>query len=175
MKVKKMVYISIRLNVVVAALLIVSMALLYPSVSGGIQTIANEEVKQEGGDGSCSSSLSDCQQHDDIPYNVDTSGSDNVDENYLQNLFEQAMIATQYQNYNEAISIFDKIYKLARTHYDWNKMKMIHYMHGMTLLQLKRPSDALHYFKSAMMLAEFESTKLDEDMNSSKQELGMFM
>jgi len=50
MKLKKMVYASIRLNVVVAALLIVSMALLYPSVNGGIQTNANEEVKQEVGD-----------------------------------------------------------------------------------------------------------------------------
>jgi len=63
-------------------------------------------------------------------------------------------------------------------------------MHGMTLLQMKRPSTALYYFKSAMMLAEFESNKLEQsnqleeeddmnskrdDMSSKKQELGMFM
>ena len=180
MKLKNMVYISIRLNAVVAALLlIVSMALLYPSVNGGIQTNANEEVKEEGGDGSCSSLSDGHCLNDDISYSVDTGGSDNsIDEIHLQALFEQAMKATQTQNYNEAISIFTQIYKLARTHYDWKQMKMIHYMHGMTLLQLKQPSDALHYFKSAMMLAEFESNNLkedDNDMKSKREELGMFM
>ena len=57
-------------------------------------------------------------------------------------------------------------------------MKMTHYMHGVTLIQLKQPSTALYYFKSAMMLAEFESNNLeqsDNDINSKKQELGMFM
>ena len=140
----------------------------------------NSEVKEEGDgfcsvsdqqDGNCEDTLSNTADYTDI------TNSNSIDENYLQNLFEQAMKATQSQNYNKAISIITKIYKLARTHYEWKQMKMVHYMHGMTLLQLKQPSDALHYFKSAMMLAEFESIKLeeDDDMNSKKQELGMFM
>ena len=104
MKLKNMVYISIRLNAVVAALLlIVSMALLYPSVNGGIQTNANEEVKEEGGDGSCSSLSDGHCLNDDISYNVDTGGSDNsIDEIHLQALFEQAIKATQSQDWQES-------------------------------------------------------------------------
>jgi len=176
MKLKKMVYASIRLNVVVAALLIVSMALLYPSVNGGIQTNANEEVKQEVGDGYCSSLSNGQCLNDGISYNEITVDSDSIDEKHRQNLFEKAMKATQTQNWQNAISIFNEIYTIARTHYEWKQMKMVHYMHGMTLLQLKQPSTALHYFKSAMMLAEFESNKIEDgDMNSKREELGMFM
>ena len=119
---------------IVSLLVVVLTTLLYSPVNS-IST--NVEEVQEERDSFCS--LSDqqdgnCQQHDDIPY----TAVESIDENRLQNLFEQAMKATQSQNYNEAISIFTKIYKLARTHYDWKQMKMIHYMHGMTLLQLKQ-------------------------------------
>jgi len=104
MKLKKMLYISIRLKVTIAAaLLIVLMALLYPPVSGGIQTNANEEV----GDGYCSSLSDGHCLNDDTSYDEDTSGSDNVDdENHLQNLFEQAMKATQSQDWQESPSLY---------------------------------------------------------------------
>ena len=164
---------------IVVSLFIVSLTL---SPANGISTNVEDNVQEER-DGYCS--LSDqqdgnCQLHDDTSYNVDDTditNSNSIDENHLQNLFEQAMKATQSQDYNDAISIFTQIYKLARTHYEWKQMKMIHYMHGMTLLQLKQPSTALYYFKSAMMLAEFESNQLKEDVdiNSKKQEFAMFM
>ena len=148
---KKAKYNCIRL--VLQFAIVVSMFIFSLTLSpvNGIPTNANEEVKQEGGDGSCSSLSDGHCLNDDTSYNVDTDGIDNVDESHLQNLFEQAMKATQSQNHNDAISIFTKIYTIARTHYDWKQMKIIHYMHGMTLLQLKQPSTALYYFKSAMM------------------------
>ena len=79
---KKMKYNCIRLAFL-ASLVIFSLTL---SPVNSISTNANEEVKQEGGDGSCSSLSDGHCLNDDTSYNVDTDGIDNVDESHLQNL-----------------------------------------------------------------------------------------
>ena len=168
-----MKYIFIRLFVAFVSLVVLNVVTYPPMVSANPtqdNKVEDEHSKVQEGEGFCS--LSDDPQDGNCQEAVVPNNSaDIIDKIHLQNLFEQSMKATQSQDWKEAISIFHQIYKLARTYYDWDKMKMIHYMHGMTLIQLKHPLTALYYFKSAMMLAEIESKKM---MDKSK-ELTMFM
>ena len=101
---KKMKYIGIRLvlQFAIVSLFTVSLTL---SPANGISTNREDDVQEEEEeerDGFCS--LSDqqdgnCKQHDDL--DKDTKQND-IDENHLQNLFEQAMKATQSQDWQES-------------------------------------------------------------------------